>query len=129
MESASKELFSKTGITDPLKQLDVIEMYLPYSYAGLSWIESLGLCKPGEGPKLLWDGVTDMDGELPINPSGGPICGNPIGATALIRVAEATLQIQSRAEARQVKDAKVALATGFGGCFWTDMLLFGAKKP
>lgn len=69
-----------------------------------------------------------MDGELPINPSGGPICGNPIGATALIRVAEATLQIQGRADA-QVKDAKVALATGFGGCFWTDMLLFGAKKP
>jgi acetyl-CoA C-acetyltransferase len=131
MVHASKELFSKTGITDPLKQLDVIEMYLPYSYAGLSWIESLGLCKPGEGPKLVWDGVTDMDGELPINPSGGPICGNPIGATALIRVAEATLQVQGRADARQVKGGKVnlALATGFGGCFWTDLLLFGAKKP
>ncbi|HRP70486.1 MAG TPA: thiolase family protein, partial [Turneriella sp.] len=131
LTSASKELFTKTGITDPLKQLDVIEMYLPYSYAGLSWIESLGLCKPGDGPKLVWDGVTDMEGELPINPSGGPICGNPIGATALIRVAEATLQVQGRAETRQVKGGKVeiALATGFGGCFWSDMLLFGSKKP
>jgi acetyl-CoA C-acetyltransferase len=70
-----------------------------------------------------------MGGKLPINPSGGPICGNPIGATALIRVAEATLQIQNRAEARQVPEAKVALATGFGGCFWTDLILFGAEKP
>ncbi len=129
MESAAKELFSKTNIRDPLNELDVIEMYLPYSYAGLSWIESLGLCKPGEGPKLVWDGVTDMDGKLPINPSGGPICGNPIGATALIRVAEATLQVQGRAEARQVPGVKKALATGFGGCFWSDLLLFGAKKP
>lgn len=129
MASAAKELFSKTGITDPLEQLDVIEMYLPYSYAGLSWIESLGLCKPGDGPKLVWDGVTDMGGKLPINPSGGPICANPIGATALIRVAEAALQIQNRADARQVPDTKLALATGFGGCFWTDLMLLGANKP
>ena len=129
MKGASKELFGKLGITEPLKQLDVIEMYLPYSFAGLSWIESLGLCKEGEAPKLLWDGVTDMDGELPINPSGGPICSNPIGATALIRVAEASLQVQQRAEARQVSDVNMALATGFGGCFWTDLIMLGSKKP
>ncbi|MCS6972245.1 MAG: thiolase family protein [Leptospiraceae bacterium] len=129
MESAARELFHKTGITDPLEQLDVIEMYLPYSYAGLIWIESLGLCKKGDGPRLVWDGVTDMGGKLPINPSGGPICANPIGATGLIRVAEAALQIQNRAEKRQVPDAKIALATGFGGCFWTDLVLLGAKKP
>ena len=70
-----------------------------------------------------------MDGELPINPSGGPICSNPIGATALIRVAEASLQVQQRAEARQVSDVNMALATGFGGCFWTDLIMLGSKKP
>ncbi len=129
MKEASKEIYTKLDIKEPLKEFDVIEMYLPYSYAGLSWIESLGLCKPGQAPQLAWDGVTDMDGELPINPSGGPICCNPIGATALIRVAEASLQVQAKAEARQVDGVNMALATGFGGCMWTDLIVLGTQKP
>ena len=129
MIHASKEMYEYLDIKEPLKEIDVIEMYLPYSYAGLSWIESLGLCKPGRGPELLWNGTTDMDGELPINPSGGPISANPIGATALIRVAEASLQIQRRADQRQVQDVKMALATGFGSCMWTDLIMLGADKP
>ena len=89
----------------------------------------MGLCKKGEGPKLLWDGVTDMGGELPINPSGGVVATNPIGATGLIRCAEIALQIQGKAGARQVPDVKLGVATGFGGNWWTDMLAFGKKKP
>ena len=105
-----------------------MEPYLPYSFAGLSWIESLGLCKKGEAPRLLWDGVTDMGGELPINLSGGVISCNPIGATGLIRVAEAAMQVQGKAGRHQAPDAKVALATGFGGCFWSDILVMGMEK-
>jgi len=115
------------GIREPLKEIDVMELYLPYSFAGLSWIESLGLCGKGEAPRLLWDGVTDMGGELPINPSGGVISCNPIGATALIRVAEAAMQIQGKAGQHQVPDVKVALATGFGGCFWSDIMIMGKQ--
>ena len=129
MKHASRELFAKTGITEPLKQIDVLEMYLPYSYAGLSWIESMGLCGPGEAPRLLWDGVTDMGGELPINPSGGVISCNPIGATGLIRTAEAALQVAGQAKGRQVPDVNIAMSTGFGGCMWSDLLLYGKKKP
>jgi acetyl-CoA C-acetyltransferase len=128
LESASREVYQKVGIREPLKEIDVMELYLPYSFAGLSWIESLGLCKKGEAPRLLWDGVTDMGGELPINPSGGVISCNPIGATGLIRVAEAAMQIQGKADRRQVPDAKVALATGFGGCFWSDIMILGKEK-
>lgn len=128
MEQASEELWGKLGVKEPLKEVDVIEMYTPFSWAGF-WIEEMGLCERGEGPKLIWDGVTDLNGELPINPSGGVISTNPIGATALIRCAEVALQIQGKAGERQVPDVNLAVATGFGGCWWTDLLAFGRKKP
>jgi acetyl-CoA C-acetyltransferase len=130
LEAASRQVFAKTGITEPLKEIDVCELYLPYSYAGLAWIESIGFCAPGEGPRLLWDGVTDMDGELPVNPSGGVMSSNPIGATGVIRVGEAAIQIMGKAGPRQVnRRVEVAMATGFGGCYWADVLLLGRKKP
>ncbi len=89
----------------------------------------MGLCKPGGAPKLLADGVTEMDGELPINPSGGVISTNCIGATALLRIAEAAIQIMGKGGKRQVPDVKTAVATGFGGCFWSDMTIFKSTKP
>jgi len=129
LRHASRELYAKAGILEPLKEIDVMELYLPYSFAGLSWIEELGLCPPGEGPRLLWDGVTDLGGELPINPSGGVISCNPIGATGLIRCAEAALQIMGKAGDRQVPDVERALSSGFGGCWWSDLLLYSSAKP
>ena len=131
LESAAKAVFDDAGIKEPLKEIDVCELYLPYSYAGLKWMESIGFCGPGEGPKLVWDGHTDMDGELPVNPSGGVMSSNPIGATALIRVGEGALQIMGKAEGRQVKggDVNYAFTTGFGGCNWADVMLLGKKKP
>jgi acetyl-CoA C-acetyltransferase len=130
LAEASKKIFKKAGIKEPLKEIDVCELYLPYSYAGLKWMEDIGFCKYGEGPKLLWDGVTDMDGELPVNPSGGVMSSNPIGATALIRVGEAATQIMGKGSARQVqRPVQYALAHGFGGCYWADMMLLSRKKP
>lgn len=127
LEEASRDAYRQAGITDPFHQLDVIELYQPYSYAGLKFIEALGVCGPGEAPRLLWDGVTDMGGELPINLSGGVLSTNCIGATALLRVGEAALQVMGKAEQRQAPDVKVALATGFGGCFWSDVMILGNK--
>jgi acetyl-CoA C-acetyltransferase len=129
LKNASRELYQKCRIKEPLKEIDVIELYQPYSFGGLMWLESLGLCKDGEAPQLVWDGVTDMEGELPINPSGGVIPTNPIGATGLIRCAEAAMQIMGKAEGHQVPDVNIAMSTGFGGCMWSDMLLYGRKKP
>ncbi len=129
MADASREIYAKAGITEPKKQLDVIELYQPYSFAGIMWIEDLGLAPHGKGAEYVWSGATDMDGELPINPSGGVIACNPIGATGLIRCAEAALQIAGRAEQRQVPDVDFALSTGFGGCFWSDVILHGKRKP
>lgn len=129
MEQCATEIFKKAGIKEPRKELSVIEMYQPYSFAGLIWIEDMGIVGHGEAPKYIWDGNTDMGGELPINPSGGVISCNPIGATGLIRCAEAAMQVMGKAEGRQVPDVNFAVSTGFGGCMWTNMLLHGKKKP
>ncbi len=129
MEQCAREIFKKAGIKEPRKQVNVIEMYQPYSFAGLIWIEDMGIVGHGEAPQYVWDGHTDMGGDLPINPSGGVIACNPIGATGLIRCAEAAMQVMGRAEGRQVPDVEFAVSTGFGGCMWTNMLLHGKKKP
>ena len=68
----------------------------------------------------------EMDGALPVNPSGGVLSTNPVGATALIRVAEAALQVMNEAGEHQVPNVKRALATGYGGNAWTDLLVLGS---
>jgi acetyl-CoA C-acetyltransferase len=123
LESAAIEAYKIAGITNPRKELDVIELYDPASYALLSWIERLHICELGEGGQMIDSGAITMDGDIPVNPSGGVISTNPIGATALIRVAEAALQIQGQAGARQVAGARTALATGFGGSYWNEVFI------
>jgi len=52
-----------------------------------------------------------------------------LGATALLRVAEASIQIMGKGGQRQVPEVKNALATGFGGCFWSDVVILSAERP
>lgn len=125
---ASKKLYKKVGIKDPIKDLDVAEIYEPTSWAELSWTEALGFAEPGGGGKLLDEGITQMSGELPVNPSGGVLSTNPIGATALVRFAEAAIQIMGRGGKRQVPDAEIAMGMGFGGSLWTELCIMG-KDP
>jgi acetyl-CoA C-acetyltransferase len=129
MAHAARELWAKTGVKEPRKEIDVIELYQPYSFAGIIWIEDMGIVERGKGAEYIWSGATDMGGELPINPSGGVIACNPIGATGLIRCAEIALQVMGKAESRQVPDVNLAVSTGFGGCMWSDILLHGRDKP
>ena len=129
LKQASQEAFQTAGIRNPAEELDVAELYLPYTYAGLKWIEDLGFCGPGEGARFVADGHTDMNGKIPVNPSGGVISTNCIGATALLRVAEAAIQIMGKGGKRQVPDVHQALATGFGGCFWSDVMVLSAHRP
>lgn len=123
---ASQEAYRVAGITDPLRQIDVAELYLPASTAGVAWMEDLGFCEEGGGPRLIRSGATKIGGDIAVNPSGGPLATNPIGATGLIRIGEAALQVMGKAEARQVPEAKVAVATGFGGHFWSDVTILSS---
>jgi acetyl-CoA C-acetyltransferase len=127
--AASDVVYEKVGITDPRRQLDVAEVYEPASYAELAMYENLRFCDWGDGGRLIDEGVTQMDGELPVNPSGGVLSTNPVGATALIRVAEAALQVMGEAGEHQIPDVDTALATGYGGNAWTEALILKGTAP
>jgi len=73
--------------------------------------------------------VTLIDGPLPVNPSGGVLSTNPVGATAMIRVAEAAMQVMGEAGEHQIPDVKRALATGYGGNAWTDIMILARERP
>lgn len=122
--AAAMKLYKRNGILKPRKDIDVFELYDPSSWAELAWMEDFLLCDRGEAWKLVEKGVTGLEGEFPINPSGGVVCTNPIGATAMIRVAEAALQVRGDAGERQVtRKVNTAVATAYGGSFWTIMFL------
>jgi len=127
LERAAHEAYDMAGVTDPFKQFDVAELYIPASTAGVTWMEALGLCEEGGGPRLIRSGVTEMGRDLPVNPSGGVLATNPIGATGLLRIGEAALQVMGRAGEKQVEGAEVAVATGFGGCFWSDVTVISSR--
>jgi acetyl-CoA C-acetyltransferase len=112
---AAQKAYKMAGITNPRNQIDVAELSEQYSYQELLWTEGLGVCDKGEGGKLIDSGTTEMDGELPVNPSGGVISGVPTLVAGMSRVAEATLQLRGEAGARQVNDARIAVAHGMSG--------------
>lgn len=112
---AAQKAYHMAGIQSPLKELDVAELYIPFSFMELMLYEDFGFCERGRAYELVEAGATDMGGELPVVPSGGVLCTNPIGATGLIRVGEAALQVMGRAKANQVAGAKTALAHALGG--------------
>ncbi len=92
--------------------------------------ENLGFAQEGEGWKLTEAGVTELDGDLPVNPSGGVLSTNPIGASGMIRFAEAALQVRGQAGEHQVPGARRALGHAYGGgAQFFAMWLVGAGAP
>jgi acetyl-CoA C-acetyltransferase len=121
---AARHLFERNGIADPLHYFDVFEMYDPSAWWGLDWIREFFLLPGDEHLQLVENRETMIGGKIPINPSGGVIAANPIGATALLRVAEAALQIRGDAGRHQIPaPVRHALASGFGGTFWTVLFI------
>jgi acetyl-CoA C-acetyltransferase len=112
---AAERAYAMAGITDPKTEIDAIETYASFTPVEIHNAEALGVADQGTAGPLFEDGFFDLDGEIPLNPSGGVICTNPISVTAMVRFAEAVLQVQGRAGAHQVKDAKTVVATGAGG--------------
>jgi acetyl-CoA acetyltransferase len=100
------------------EDIDVIELHDASAPAELMEYEELGLCKVGEGGKLIEEGVTALDGKIPVNPSGGLLSkGHPIGATGCAQLTEIFWQLRGEAGDRQVKsgNAKVGLTQNGGG--------------
>lgn len=115
LRSMVGELYETAGIGP--EDIDVAEIHDAMAPIELLVYEMLGLCGPGEGPRLLRDGVTSIGGEHPVNPSGGLTArGHPVGATGLGQVAELVWQLRGEAGERQAKESpKVALAHNQGG--------------
>ncbi|MGH2866379.1 MAG: thiolase family protein [Solirubrobacteraceae bacterium] len=109
------ELYEDAGIGPD--DLDVLEVHDAMAPVELLVYESLGLCGPGEGPKLIRDGTTAIGGRHVVNPSGGLTSrGHPVGATGLGQIAELVWQLRGQAGVRQAKERPLtALAHNQGG--------------
>lgn len=113
---AARQAYDMAGLKDPRKEVHLAEVYDSYSYKELQHCEALGLCEEGGAGRMIDDGVSEIEGPLPVNPSGGLLGhGNPIGTAGLLRVAQAALQVRGEAEGHQVPNAGVALAQAWGG--------------
>lgn len=101
---AAKRAYAEAGITDPRRQLDLIEVHDCFSITELVLMEDLGLSDIGRAPHDVRDGRYDRDGAIPCQIDGGLKCfGHPIGATGLRMAYEIYLQLLGRAGARQLR--------------------------
>ncbi len=88
---------------------------MPFSWYEPMWLEGHDIAGPGEGWKMVDSGETEITGAFPVNPSGGVLSSNPIGASGMLRFGEAAQQVRGQAGEHQVPGAKVALAQAYGG--------------
>ena len=116
LTTAAQKAYRMAGITDPRREIDLAEITEPYAFQELLWCEKLGFCGEGQGGRLLDSGATMMDGDLPVNPSGGVTATNAYVSRGLQRAVEAVLQIRGRAGEHQVgKKVETALVHGTHG--------------
>jgi acetyl-CoA C-acetyltransferase len=110
----ARDVYEQAGITDPRAQIDVAELYVPFSWHEAMWLEAHEIAEPGGGWRMIDADETALGGSFPVNPSGGVLSSNPIGASGLLRFAEAANQVRGAAGEHQVDGAKVALAQAYG---------------
>ena len=113
---SAKVAYDQAGIKDPQQEIDVAEIYQPFPSQELFFAERLGLFDEGKAWVALENGETEIEGRMPLDPSGGVNATNAIGSSAMQRILEAALQVMGKAEDHQVpKKVHNALAHGWGG--------------
>jgi acetyl-CoA C-acetyltransferase len=123
LESAARMAYKMAKIENPRKQLDFAEVYDPFDYKELHHMEGLLLAKKGEAPRLTKEGVTQRNGDFPVNPSGGLLgVGNPIAAAGMMKVCEVFWQLRGEAGKRQVKGNKAERGLAQA---WGDLMQVG----
>lgn len=115
--AAAQQAYAMAGVMNPLKEINVAEVYDSYSGVEIQAYEDLGFCEYGQGAAMLQKGAFDLDGILPVNPSGGLLGrGAPAGATGIAQAIEIMLQLRGDADPRrQVKQARRGLTDTHGG--------------
>jgi acetyl-CoA C-acetyltransferase len=123
-------VYKEAGITDPFREIDCAEIYVPFSWFEPMWLENLGFAEEGSGWKMVHDGTTELKGELPVNMSGGVLSSNPIGASGMIRFLEVANQVRGTAGEHQVDGARRAMGHAYGGgSQFFAMWVVGSDKP
>jgi len=111
---AAQQAYKKAGVA--AKDVDFAEVHDCFTIAEILAIEDLGFFKKGEGGKATEKGETAIGSRVAINTSGGlKAKGHPVGATGIAQAIEAYLQLNGKAEGRQVKGAKIGLTHNVGG--------------
>jgi len=115
-ENAAKMAYRMAGIRNPMEEIDFAEIDDGFSYKELQHLEALGFCRFGEGGIITEEGVTEPDGYLPVNASGGSLgCGHMLDASGLRSVTEVAVQLRGEAGAHQLPDLATGLAFGWRG--------------
>jgi acetyl-CoA C-acetyltransferase len=129
-KDCAADVYRQAGITDPRSQIDVAEIYVPFSWYEPMWMENLAFAPEGEGWKMTDSGATAIDGDMPINPSGGVLSSNPIGASGMLRYAEAAMQIREQAGEHQIDGVRTAMGHAYGGgAQFYSMCILTKEKP
>ncbi|MFX1308890.1 MAG: hypothetical protein ACFE8C_04270 [Promethearchaeota archaeon] len=121
--------FKQAGISFPRKEVDYAEVYSPFPNQELMWVEKLGLFEENTATEMYKSGITALNGELPINCSGGVNSTNAIGASAMERPAVAALQIMGKASNQVPKTVHTALGHGWGGYVNLVTMMVMADEP
>jgi len=115
-QEAARVAYRMAGVSDPRKEIDVVECHDCFTITEIVNYEDLGFAAPGEGWKYATGGVTRLGGDLPVNTSGGlKSCGHPIGSSGIRMIANIHDQLLGRAGRMQVPNARMGLAHNLGG--------------
>jgi acetyl-CoA C-acetyltransferase len=112
--TAARRAYKMAGLQP--KDIDVAEVHDCFSINGLLAIEDLGFVEKGQAGPAVEDGMTERDGQIPINPSGGlKSRGHPLGATGIAQTAEIVWQLRGEAGKRQIPDVELGMTHNIGG--------------
>ncbi len=116
---AAKKAYEKAGVGPG--DMSLAEVHDATAIGEVVQSENLGFCEFGAGGRLAESGATSLGGIIPINPSGGlESKGHPIGATGLGQIHELVTQLRGEAGARQVQNARLAIAENGGGLYGVE---------
>jgi acetyl-CoA C-acetyltransferase len=111
---AAKNAYKMAGLGP--KDIDAVEVHDCFSINGLLAIEDLGFVEKGKGGIAIEEGMTELDGDFPVNPSGGlKSRGHPLGATGIAQAAEIVWQLRGEAGKRQIDGAQIGMTHNIGG--------------